>query len=887
MAVGENQQTGSTTQFVTAVTKVPMPRLDILKSALGAMAMVSLQFVQHELAKLLLPQTAWLHHLVLLLIFVGFAAGHLPWIHRLIGPRQSLALGSLFLLLPFVLSSVVEFCQAEFVGRAAFVLFLVWSSIVMGVQVLRNVYVGLGFLSPYQAFNFLAAVTWLSLFGLHTVWGWVPLAVLTSGTLVAIGVGEVKGWLVPRALEVRSRLFEVNSAYLGVCASLLTSVVLEATRIALFPTGLEFVTFQFVIFIMLGLAATVSVRSRFSTLNSSMVNLTLGASVAALVFMGLSWSADSVKLWLRMSDLFPIDNLRVQNLVWVIVLMLPYFFFARLLPLREVESAGASADLSVDSSGVRFNHLFSFAIGNAVGYALFIFALIDFDLSFSILSLLGMTILAVAFLPTRPAAKQVRYVTTTLAALMLILGLYVWRGFDLDRALILQGRSLLTRAHLRTESPPEHLGWLQGIFRRRGDRGYVLHRSQGNASLGLGGYNSRLYQPFDVLRSRLIHHPFFSQRSQPLVFGMGNGLAFEGLVKWGDPRRVRVVDNFAPFELEEFRALIRHHTLTSESNLNVTLISQDALTELFESDERHDLIVWNLTWPSYSASRKLLTKEVFARISQRLSDRGVFVFERLPSRDYDCLIATAFPHVYQFPGQGFYPAALLLAANSEIPELNIFPQLDRVRNCSSWRTPTWLEPFRLGKHVYGFDFGLTRVPQAWKGPHSAETSPEWSYLVNMSRSNAQSGFPIYILDVHLPNAQPTETQWWRTIWPAEIRKAKDAKGDSIIESYLIHPPDSLKLTQVERFRDAVVLQRLVSRFGIWTNLRCEELTGLRNRLNDSTWIWTPWANCVDEKRGIFLGAKWSDLNLSLVRKLERSEPRQLSPSPQNTEGSLD
>ncbi|HRK07436.1 MAG TPA: hypothetical protein PLZ57_06675, partial [Pseudobdellovibrionaceae bacterium] len=876
---------------VSEVTKISMPRLDLFKSALGAMAMVSLQFVQHELAKLLLPQTAWLHHLVLLLIFVGFAAGHLPWVHRLIGPRQSLALGSLFLLLPFALSSIVEFCQAEFVGRATFILFLVWSSIVMGVQVLRNVYVGLGFLSPYQAFNFLAAFTWLSLFGLHMIWGWVPLAVLTGGTLMAIGLGEVRGWLLPRALEIRARLFDSTSVYFGICASLFTSVVLEATRIALFPTGLEFVAFQFVIFVMLGLAATISLRSRFSVLNSSLMNLTLGTGAAAVVFMSLSWSADSVKLWLRLSDLFPIDNLRIQNLVWVSVFMLPYFFFARLLPHRERESAEVSVALPGEPSGARPNHLFSFACGNAMGYALFIFALIDFDLSFAILTLIGMTILAVVVMSKALTPNQVRYITMALAAFMLILGAYVWKGFDLDRALILQGRSLLTRAHLRTESPPEHLGWLQGIFRRRGDRGYVLHRSQGNASLGLGGYNSRLYQPFDVLRSRLIHHPFFSQRSRPLVFGMGNGLAFEGLLKQGDPQRVRVVDNFAPFELKEFRDLIRHHTLTTENNLKVTLTSQDALTELFVSDERHDLIVWNLTWPSYSASRKLLTQEVFARISQRLSDDGIFVFERLPSRDYDCLVATTFSHVYQFPGQGFYPAALLLAANSEISELNIFPKLDRERNCASWHTPTWVEPFRLGKHIYGFDFGLTRIPQTWNGPLAGEISPEWSYLVSMSRANAQSGFPIYVLDMHLPHAEPSENQWWKTIWPTEIAKAKRSGTKPTIDSFTIHPPDTLNLTQVERYRDAVVLQRLVKRFGIWTNLRCEELKGLRNRLNDSTWIWTPWPSCVDEKRGIFLGAKWADIDHSLNAHGGRKEPRQ-SPHdpptlPQNMEGSVD
>jgi spermidine synthase len=125
-------------------------------------------------------------------------------------------------------------------------------------------------------------------------------------------------------------------------------------------------------------------------------------------------------------------------------------------------------------------------------------------------------------------------------------------------------------------------------------------------------------------------HPVMVSHPHPqkvLVVGGGEGATIREVLKHSTVTEVTMVDID-----EELVQICRQHlpewSEGAFDNLKTKLIFDDARTYCFETDEKYDIVISDLTEPlEGSSSRYLFTKEFFARIFEILSDEGIFVLQ--------------------------------------------------------------------------------------------------------------------------------------------------------------------------------------------------------------------------------------------------------------------
>ncbi|MBK8204615.1 MAG: hypothetical protein IPK68_20675 [Bdellovibrionales bacterium] len=119
---------------------------------------------------------------------------------------------------------------------------------------------------------------------------------------------------------------------------------------------------------------------------------------------------------------------------------------------------------------------------------------------------------------------------------------------------------------------------------------------------------------------------------------------------------VYVVDSFSLFEDISFLNTVGKEGGFSWPNVQFNAINTDALNYLSTiKPGSYDVIIWNLTWPSFERAGKIFTRQMSELNAKALRPHGRYVTDALGNKTFDCNLRFGFAHTIQYPISTCWP----------------------------------------------------------------------------------------------------------------------------------------------------------------------------------------------------------------------------------------
>lgn len=454
-----------------------------------------------------------------------------------------------------------------------------------------------------------------------------------------------------------------KTIFLGIVSAGYLVIFFQFSESASIRYGYGYYLYLFCGFLALGLSrpllrVTERLRIRFPSLLLAQLGL-LGLTLLLILFAGTRNIVGPLVDPIGIYSLLPL-SLRHHALFssfLLVLFLLPYLFFAAIVPAREKEAPGN-------------NHLFACLSGNLVGLILFQLA----------------------------AAFGYWMLVFLMAALLLLYARYFYRA---ERRYAFAGRALFLPLVLMSFSPENGaailnlrlwpLYWNAGMRSdeyianyRKNTPGAVLEYQRsyrgiptviaalaGKTFLSLGGYTSFLFSAGDEKKGDLVAD--YALRAKPrriLLLGLGNHIVLARTVhamqKHKLPYEISVVDNYLPFREEKIRRVVGERNGFTWDDPLVQFVYADAVNYLAKNRDTFDLVIWNLAYSAHPSGMKLFTREFSALIHGALKKGGVFVGQLNGIAALDCAVFHSFPNPHAFSSGDFPPPAIAGKSGAEI-----------------------------------------------------------------------------------------------------------------------------------------------------------------------------------------------------------------------------
>ncbi len=446
-----------------------------------------------------------------------------------------------------------------------------------------------------------------------------------------------------------------KSIILGFIAAGYISCYFQTIYLAIFPNGYEFNTYLSLSFLLLAIS---------TGLYKKLVKANMILSAEFIVYLGINFAIfifiiffggqtsdgfflDPLSIFNRVPRIF--SNPIVYSLIFSCFLMLPYVFFAAIIPAQETTREG-------------INHLFFCSIGNLLGLIVFGLFFIDFGIHIKLI-ILGCTVGVVLFL--RYGVKSKLALAATIFLLMLVMNLPA----NLDQRITVQGqRAFLGQRLILQQNQPHSVGLIQNFFKKWGEAGYLFNNHY-TLRLGFGGYSTASNNMHDLQHALTTRELINTKTKNILFLGLGNEiilqqvyakLNFLGINDF----KIDIVDNFSPLLIPKFRSAMEKDLGFKLEDPRIKLYYADAFQYLlFNHRQPYDLIVWNLSIPAYTSSAFLHTQEMGRLLAQALTKEGYLAGRYLIPDQINCSLMSSFNSYSSYPSSYYCPYSSLIATN--------------------------------------------------------------------------------------------------------------------------------------------------------------------------------------------------------------------------------
>lgn len=341
--------------------------LNLFAAFAPAVLIVTAQVVCYPLLTLLYGEIGLTEILILTAIYSSMAAGQLKFFSQKTIAALGLVTGTALALFGLYFSNLVLFFIKSFPGRAGltgvFVLFI----FLAGQVLLKGVYDKNAFNRNYTVINFFAFFTVIAVTLMLPQAGFSSVFIF-AGALLCLLSSENSGFYrdQPRKqLELNAE--SMKSIGLGLVSAGFVSCYFRIIYIGIYPTGYEFNVYLALSFLFLAAASGAhhAVRRALSAHASVLAGIGLGVASLFFFFGGSApetFFFDPLRLFLSLPH--PIQTCWFYTIGFCAFFLMPYVFFAGIIPLREAEAKG-------------INHMFFCSVGNVAGFLLFGFVFID------------------------------------------------------------------------------------------------------------------------------------------------------------------------------------------------------------------------------------------------------------------------------------------------------------------------------------------------------------------------------------------------------------------------------------------------------------------------------------------------------------------------------
>lgn len=418
------------------------------------------------------------------------------------------------------------------------------------------------------------------------------------------------------------------------------------------------------VFVALGLVSIISGILQINTFNlfqrligplNENIALLIGAILLSIALA--SWYAEKRNIsFLFVATILPFSTLASFTLLHPYIIGFSYLVthygqsFALVIAMRGAlillvivpvfAAYGLTIPAVVREYGIRYSGiaLAVSALGNAIGYLLYIFVLFG---QFEYASIILGTAVAVFVLWIWLAWKQsggASFFRAVGILFAIVCGIFVlaWPSYvtQLSYVDLYNVNALLDRIHISSQSQ---------VFKKYGNDAIIVNRGD-SKELILNGYRALIFNDSRgaIVRESLVGiiPAFFTdERDQALVFGLGSGVTVSAAADMFKSVRVAEIN---PAMLGIAQALnVENENVLEKKNVSIDI--QDGLITLLESTTTYDAIINSVTSPLYFSANKLWTKDVFDLASSHLSENGVFVGwidTQLSRRGFDIMTRT-------------------------------------------------------------------------------------------------------------------------------------------------------------------------------------------------------------------------------------------------------
>jgi len=163
--------------------------------------------------------------------------------------------------------------------------------------------------------------------------------------------------------------------------------------------------------------------------------------------------------------------------------------------------------------------------------------------------------------------------------------------------------------------------------------------------LSYGGYFVSYRNRNDIFKSEIMKMLSRNRVRKILIMGAGNFLWGAGILN-EERIEVDVVDNSPIYKGTLFSKEMLKMSVEDLSSHNMNFIHEDIFTYLTKSDQKYDLVLWNLTYPVYQGAHKFFTTNFSFLVKNVLSKEGIFIVESFENKSIDCTLGRAFSRPY-------------------------------------------------------------------------------------------------------------------------------------------------------------------------------------------------------------------------------------------------
>lgn len=513
--------------------------------------------------------------------------------------------------------------------------------------------------------NLLILVAWV---GFFPVLGYDYSLILLSALITVLVVARryfLRGQIDNGGRKVSTKDFSefqnIESLAGGTVSGLYVSIFFDLLHIFMYPLKIKLAIYLFCAFLFLGFSIrTQKILEKIkirSVASAVLVAEFLFIMVLVFLFGGRGNRFFFDPLAFSRELPFAFRNYQLLISSGVVLLMLPYIVFAAIVPIQERKNGG-------------HNNLFFCTLGNTIGFLFFLIFLGNLTIH-SKLVLMTIFIFAICCLE-----KNI-WVRSASLALSLIISFQPFLRW-IDHRVVSQGLRFFDIDLKKSDSKNLALGSdrvfsfdkYKGhqllnfrIFSRKDHEvGYIAsYFKSTRMRLGLGGYNIALFKFHDVIRSLVAEEMVGASTKKILVLGIGNHLTLTRLdhlfKRTSRPDIVvDVVDSFSLFEDVNFLNAVGREGGFSWPNRQFNAINTDALNYLATIEPgSYDLVIWNLTWPSFGTSGKIFTRQMSELVAKALRPQGKYVTDALGNKTFDCNLRFGFAHTIQYPISTCWP----------------------------------------------------------------------------------------------------------------------------------------------------------------------------------------------------------------------------------------
>ncbi|MBK7845543.1 MAG: hypothetical protein IPJ71_18005 [Bdellovibrionales bacterium] len=644
---------------------------------------------------------------------------------------------------------------------AFFVMALFWS----GTLLQRATY-GVGhFENQYRYVNIanlFILVAWISLFPvLGYDYSLILLSILIT-LLVLARKFALKRHVDDGGRKVSIRDFlvfqNIESLAGGIASGLYVSIFFDILHIFMYPLKIKFAIYLFCAFLFLGLSIeTRSILEKLkirSVASAALVAEFLFMMVLVFLFGGIGNRFFFDPLAFSRELPLAFHNYQLLISISVVLLMLPYIIFAAIIPIQERKGGGR-------------NNLFFCTLGNTLGFMLFLVFLGNQPIQ-SKLALASIFIFVICCFEKNICVRSAALVLCLMISFQPFLG---W----LDHRVVSQGLRFFDIDLEESESQKKSALRSDGVFnfdkfkghqllnfrmfsRKDHEVGYIAsYFKSTRMRLGLGGYNISLFKFHDIIRSLVAEEMVGLSTKRILVLGIGNHLTLTRLdnlfKRTSRPDiMVDVVDSFSLFEDMNFLNTVGKEGGFSWPNSQFNAINTDALNYLSTvKPGSYDVVIWNLTWPSFGTSGKIFTRQMSELVAKALRPGGRYVTDSLGNKTFDCNLRFGFSHTIQYPISTCWPFSFQVnTQDSEDTDIEggIIANFENENECKDV-TPLRLANSQIKPSLEKFGFSVDRNC-------NPQINVNWTFVSKLRQSTRLSlamkgiGHPI-IFSIPFPN----------------------------------------------------------------------------------------------------------------------------------------